>query len=71
MAIYRIPYKIEGYAVVIADNEAEAERSFWQFTQAELGAIGVLEAQEPYRDIEAETKDRQKMDDIFREASLG
>ncbi len=71
MAIYRIPYKIEGYAVVVADNAEEAEREFWNFTQAELGSIGTLEAQDPYRDFEAEEKDRKKLEAILREASLG
>lgn len=72
MAIYRIPYKIEGKAVVVADSLEEAERAFWQFTQAELGAIGTIDwVGDPVRDFEAEARDRKKLDDIFKEASLG
>ena len=71
MAIYRVPYKIEGYAVIVADNAEEAEREFQHFTQAELGSIGTLIAYDPERDFEAEAKDRAKLEAIFREASLG
>ena len=72
MAIYRVPYKIEGKAIVVADSLEEAERAFWQFTQAELGAIGTIDwVGDPVRDLEAEARDRKKLEDIMREASLG
>jgi hypothetical protein len=70
MAIYRIPYKIEGKVVVKADSLEEAERGFWQFTQSELGAIGAIEwVGDPARDFEAEAKDSKLLGAIFREAS--
>lgn len=72
MAIYRIPYKIEGKAVVVADSLEQAERAFWQFTQAELGAIGGIEwVGDPVRDFEAETKDRLRLEAIIEEALHG
>ena len=56
----------------MADSLEEAERAFWQFTQAELGAIGTIDwVGDPVRDFEAEARDRKKLEDIMREASLG
>lgn len=71
MAIYRKPFTLVGEAVIKADSEEEAERAFLYFTQAELGAIAVLETEDVYRDFEAEMKERLKREELFKEASLG
>ncbi len=71
MAIYRKKYRIEGEIVLRADTEDEAEIAFMDYRMNELAAIGDLKTEPPYRDFEAETEDRKKLEAIFREASLG